>query len=361
MSKFMDAHLITPPASPCQMTQDLKYDPLHRRDSAIHLGHFLPEAPLVTKVDPILFTPEPSQSFPQWYFTEFFEPLLSMIEDKKNIPQSMGNYLAASRQLPSWSATQATSLYQSPISMMKHSIPSHSSFLDLAAVQDFHNFTQGIICTPDLANELTPIVVSSNDRMCVSSPENSSTPSIPTDYFPEFVSTSDILVDDWVSEIESDFAMASPIQKKKPSPTNPETSTVTLPKHMSGQIPYMKELDEFALSSNIDTTAKKPSPCSKIPRPPNAFIIYRRIMHSLYFKKSKLHNSQFSKWVGHQWRILSSDLRKTYDNAALEARTSHMEMYPDYKYSPQRKKRSVDHFGDVCECSVAKKLCFVKE
>lgn len=73
-----------------------------------------------------------------------------------------------------------------------------------------------------------------------------------------------------------------------------------------------------------------------IPRPPNAFMIYRSHMWSQRKITSALERDHrnISKIVGHCWNELDDIQRAPYKAMADEAKRRHAELYPDYKYAP---------------------------
>lgn len=84
-----------------------------------------------------------------------------------------------------------------------------------------------------------------------------------------------------------------------------------------------------------------------IPRPKNAFILYRQHLHQFLFPKDKSlldtqgsfkTNSQVSREIGHRWRSLPPDEKKYWQDLADNEKELHKEKYPDYKYVPRKIK-----------------------
>ncbi|KAJ7264113.1 high mobility group box domain-containing protein, partial [Mycena haematopus] len=77
-----------------------------------------------------------------------------------------------------------------------------------------------------------------------------------------------------------------------------------------------------------------------IPRPRNAFIIFR----SAYVQSQKadasirgsLHQTAVSCLVADVWRGMSDEERKPYFLLAQQEKTSHKLKYPDYQYLPKK-------------------------
>ncbi|CAB4434416.1 unnamed protein product [Rhizophagus irregularis] len=103
-------------------------------------------------------------------------------------------------------------------------------------------------------------------------------------------------------------------------------------------------LDAELLSENSDKTRKaisnKKKGIVKVPRPPNAFIIYRR-------EKKAKHNDVFckrteadiSKEVGKMWQNEPEDIKDMYYRLAEHAKKKHLEKYSGYRYQPERGKK----------------------
>ncbi|GBC04468.1 hypothetical protein RclHR1_00570024 [Rhizophagus clarus] len=113
-------------------------------------------------------------------------------------------------------------------------------------------------------------------------------------------------------------------------------------------------LDTESLLENSDKTRRalsnKKKGIVKIPRPPNAFIIYRREMKAKH-DFSKKTEADISREVGEMWRKESDDVKDFYFKLADHAKKRHKEKYVNYKYKPERGKicskndiqESVDH------------------
>jgi len=107
-------------------------------------------------------------------------------------------------------------------------------------------------------------------------------------------------------------------------------------------------------------------PTSHIPRPPNAFMLYR----SDFLKKgvipAEVESKQYniSRIVGECWKRLTSDERKPWTDLAKEKEEEHARMYPGYQYKPskrgpvrhRRKAMTREQELDHCETLRAKYL-----
>uniref|UniRef100_A0A8C6SFX8 SRY-box transcription factor 14 n=1 Tax=Neogobius melanostomus TaxID=47308 RepID=A0A8C6SFX8_9GOBI len=71
-------------------------------------------------------------------------------------------------------------------------------------------------------------------------------------------------------------------------------------------------------------------PVDHIKRPMNAFM-----------ENPKMHNSEISKRLGAEWKLLSESEKRPYIDEAKRLRAQHMKEHPDYKYRPRRKPKNL--------------------
>ncbi|KAK7062523.1 hypothetical protein VNI00_000011 [Paramarasmius palmivorus] len=82
----------------------------------------------------------------------------------------------------------------------------------------------------------------------------------------------------------------------------------------------------------------------KIPRPPNAWILYRsdknvEIMAENALSGEKITQNEISKIVGQMWGAVTPEEKAHYEVLALEAKKRHAQMYPGYKFQPRSKEQ----------------------
>ncbi|AMD21936.1 HFR081Wp [Eremothecium sinecaudum] len=89
---------------------------------------------------------------------------------------------------------------------------------------------------------------------------------------------------------------------------------------------------------------------SHIPRPRNAFILFRQHWHQQLFPQERIKqsergngsfktNSQVSVDIGQRWRSLSAEDRQHWLDLAKKEKEEHMKKYPNYKYVPNRREK----------------------
>ncbi|KAI1427275.1 hypothetical protein F5Y12DRAFT_712330 [Xylaria sp. FL1777] len=89
----------------------------------------------------------------------------------------------------------------------------------------------------------------------------------------------------------------------------------------------------------VQPTPNRQSLDKKIPRPTNAFMLYRRDhCHQVKQEEKGIPNQKVSIILGKRWKALSEEEQKPWRDQADRIAEEHKRMYPDWKYRPGPKK-----------------------
>lgn len=98
------------------------------------------------------------------------------------------------------------------------------------------------------------------------------------------------------------------------------------------------EGEEMDLDGQAQATTGSPQSTEKIPRPPNAWILFRKEKSKeLHEANPRMSVGEVSAEASRQWKAMSDEDHAFYRQMAKEAAEQHKIQYPEYRYKPARK------------------------
>ncbi|KAL9003260.1 MAG: hypothetical protein Q9188_003856 [Gyalolechia gomerana] len=126
------------------------------------------------------------------------------------------------------------------------------------------------------------------------------------------------------------------------SPKAPSRSPATIWTENSNQSqPSVDSITDENTRWNAPSSICLCQPDPKVPRPRNAFILYRQHHQAhVVAQNPGLANPEISKVIGDHWRQSAPEVKAHWKNLAEEEKIRHQRQYPDYRYQPRRNGRN---------------------
>lgn len=102
------------------------------------------------------------------------------------------------------------------------------------------------------------------------------------------------------------------------------------------------QVDPQSKTPYSDATQTKKHKKNHVKRPMNAFMVWSQLeRRKIIDRNPDAHNAIISKNLGAKWRTLTEEERQPFIDEAERLRLLHQKEYPDYKYKPKKKEKTI--------------------
>ncbi|KAF9449420.1 hypothetical protein P691DRAFT_791143 [Macrolepiota fuliginosa MF-IS2] len=144
------------------------------------------------------------------------------------------------------------------------------------------------------------------------------------------------------------FSTTPPPFQRTLSPISSIPESSSSPSPISRPLTHQRRKSSTCSISTDDERRPRKGDSDYIKRPENAFILFRRKCceerqaaandEKLDGPTKKQRQADLSKTISQQWKSLSPEERRVWEDKAKERKKEHEQMYPNYVYRPQRSK-----------------------
>ncbi|KAL1667214.1 hypothetical protein GGF50DRAFT_112428 [Schizophyllum commune] len=155
----------------------------------------------------------------------------------------------------------------------------------------------------------------------------------------------------------------SEVPVRAPAPTRrvPPPVHIEIPSSTSDASPSPAPSSSASAPRKTTSRRHKDDP-NYVPRPPNAYILFRKDYAAKIHKSTESDQRKISEIVTAAWKAASEATKAYYKQRQLEEKEAHLAAYPDYKYKPrprgpvQRRKTNRNNTYEEARCKLLAEL-----